>query len=219
MQAMVDPHAMLAAVAAGRYPAADGSVDVAKTPSPLGVEAVIEFTAHALILTALEPVAVLEQPIDAYGGVIAPSFLQWLAGPGGWIGTHDALTVARGRGGGTLPLRDDLDDHPRVQLARRRRTDVSVYADERGLVTLGRGVHDHLEIGVELAEGVAHGRGHGRGLIDAALGMVPDAEPVFAAVAPGNAASLRAFLSAGFTPIGAEVALRPNRQQGPEALG
>jgi len=30
-------------------------------------------------------------------------------------------------------------------------------------------------------------------------------EPLFAQVAPGNAASLRAFLAAGFVPIGAEV--------------
>jgi hypothetical protein len=48
-------------------------------------------------------------------------------------------------------------------------------------------------------------RGTGRGLIGDALRLVPAGEPVFAAVAPGNARSLRAFLAAGFTPLGSEV--------------
>jgi hypothetical protein len=32
---------------------------------------------------------------------------------------------------------------------------------------------------------------------------------VFAAVAPGNARSLRAFLSEGFVPVGSEVIVQP----------
>jgi RimJ/RimL family protein N-acetyltransferase len=182
---------------------------VAPTPSPLGIEAVIELTAYALILTRKDPAAVLARPIDAFGGVIAPSFLQWLAGPRGWIGTHDALMVAYGRGDDSLPLRHDMDDHPRVRLARLRRTDVAVYGDERGLVTLGRGVHGHVEIGVELAQDAQRNRGLGRDLIAAGLGRAPHSAPVFAAVAPGNAASLRAFLAAGFTPVGAEILIDP----------
>jgi RimJ/RimL family protein N-acetyltransferase len=35
--------------------------------------------------------------------------------------------------------------------------------------------------------------------------MVPAGELIWAQVAPGNAASLRAFLAAGFTAIGAET--------------
>lgn len=42
-------------------------------------------------------------------------------------------------------------------------------------------------------------------------GLVPAGEPVFAAVAPGNARSLRTFLATGFVPIGSEVILRPAR--------
>ncbi|RIQ11374.1 hypothetical protein DY240_28965 [Jiangella rhizosphaerae] len=44
-----------------------------------------------------------------------------------------------------------------------------------------------------------------------ALRLVPAGEPVFAAVTPGNARSLRAFLACGFTPVGSEVLLRPAR--------
>jgi RimJ/RimL family protein N-acetyltransferase len=42
-------------------------------------------------------------------------------------------------------------------------------------------------------------------------------EPVFAAVSPGNARSLRALLACGFTPIGSEVLLRPANR--PTAIG
>ena len=42
-------------------------------------------------------------------------------------------------------------------------------------------------------------------LAAAARGLVPAGEHLFAQVAPGNVASLRAFLAAGYRPIGAEV--------------
>jgi hypothetical protein len=48
----------------------------------------------------------------------------------------------------------------------------------------------------------------GRDLIDQALSMTPRGELLFAAVAPGNARSLRSFLSCGFVPIGSEVLIR-----------
>jgi hypothetical protein len=42
-------------------------------------------------------------------------------------------------------------------------------------------------------------------MADAARTFGPPAEPLFAQVTPGNAASLRAFLAAGYRPIGSEV--------------
>ena len=45
----------------------------------------------------------------------------------------------------------------------------------------------------------------------AGLATVPDDMCVFAQVAPGNAASVRAFLACGFTPIGSEILLGPGR--------
>ena len=41
----------------------------------------------------------------------------------------------------------------------------------------------------------------------AARHLVPPGTPVWAQVAPANAASVRAFLAAGFRPVGAEVLL------------
>jgi L-amino acid N-acyltransferase YncA len=48
----------------------------------------------------------------------------------------------------------------------------------------------------------------GRDLIEQALAIIPRGEQMFAAVAPGNARSLRSFLSCGFVPIGSEVLIR-----------
>jgi hypothetical protein len=67
----------------------------------------------------------------------------------------------------------------------------------------------HAYIATALPDG--HGRGWGRSLLTDALGLVPAGEPVFAAVSPGNARSLRAFLGVGFVPIGSEVIVRPHR--------
>jgi len=196
--------------AAGTFPPVDGQIEVVTVPPPLDVEAVVEFTGHALVATQLPETAVLAQGFDAFGGIVSPAALRWLAGPEGEIGCLDSVLVRRGTGGGELTVRTDLDDHPRVVAARRRRSDVVVYGDERGLITVGRGLADRWEVSVELLAAAA-GVGVGRALITGALGHVPDAEPVFASVAPGNAASLRAFLACGFTPIGAEVIFHPRR--------
>ena len=48
-------------------------------------------------------------------------------------------------------------------------------------------------------------RGLGRLLVAAARHLAPPGEQLFAQVAPGNAASLRAVAAAGFHPLGAEV--------------
>jgi L-amino acid N-acyltransferase YncA len=53
---------------------------------------------------------------------------------------------------------------------------------------------------------VRRNSGLGRRLAVAARHLVPD-RPVWAQIAPGNAASVRAFLAAGFRPVGAEALL------------
>ena len=90
--------------------------------------------------------------------------------------------------------------------AERHREDVSVYSDpdETAVVVLGSGLAGRREISLDVEE-AARGRGLGRRLVLAARTLVPEEEFVFAQVAPGNAASLRAFLAAGFTPIGSEM--------------
>jgi L-amino acid N-acyltransferase YncA len=52
------------------------------------------------------------------------------------------------------------------------------------------------------------GRGLGRALAAAARHLVPGGAPLWAQITPGNAASVRAFLAAGYQPVGAEVLFR-----------
>ncbi|MGW4382252.1 hypothetical protein [Kitasatospora sp. NPDC004531] len=196
--------------AQGVFPPVDGGVTVLPALSG-GLEASVAFTGHAVVATARPAGEVRAQRPDGFGESMAPAFLRHLAGPDGWIGCLDATLVARGTGGpARLGPLDDQDDHDRVRHARELRTDVGVYGDARGLVTLARGLAGRTELSVELHRPEeARGPGRGRALIGDALTLVPAGEPVFAAVSPGNARSLRAFLACGFTPIGSEVLLRP----------
>jgi hypothetical protein len=209
---VIEQHPLLThllSAADGRFPEVDGACTVLP-PLRSGLECSVAFTGHAVIATALPDGVVLARQPDGFGASLAPDFLRWLAGDHGWIGVNDAILVTRGYGGGGLPELTDATDHPRVQHATQLRRHVRVYGDQRGVVTLAEGLAGRREISIEaVPEG--QGRGWGRSLLRDALGMVPDGEPVFAAVTPGNARSLRAFLSVGFIPIGSEVILRPNR--------
>lgn len=196
----------------GRFPPKDGACRVLAPDRP-GEHAVVELTGHAIVITDRRPEDVLARGADGFGRASAPDLLRWLAGPDGWIGSHDAVLVARGVGGGGLRRRPDLERHPRVRRARLHRRDVAVYGDGDGLVTIGHGLVGRLEMSVELLDSAMHGAGLGARLIRAALGAVPAGEPVWAQVAPGNAASLRAFLRCGFVPIGAETLIQPQRNR------
>ncbi|MBT8202562.1 MAG: hypothetical protein HKN74_13655 [Acidimicrobiia bacterium] len=202
---------VLAAAARGEFPPVDGVIEVTGPPAGLDLEAVVEFTGHAIVATALPSEVVLSRQYDAFGGIVSADALRWLAGPSGEVGCLDVVLVTSGTGRSTLPLRGDLDEHPRVIAARRRRNDVIVYGDDTGLVTVGIGLGNRWEVSVELFDETARSGGAGRRLIGEAIGHVPDGEPVFASVAPGNAASLRSFLATGFEPIGAEVIIHPGR--------
>jgi hypothetical protein len=202
-------HLALVDAAEGRFPAVDGVVDIVG-PDEAGTHAVVEFTGHSFVLTDRDPAGVLARGADGFGGATQPDLLRWLAGPDGFIGSLDAVLVAVGRGGGQLPMRDDLDDHPRVRRARSHRADVRIHGDEFGFVTLGTGLVGRREVSVELLEAGRARSGEGRRLIGAAVGLMPPGELLWAQVAPGNAASLRAFLSCGYVPIGAEVLLHPS---------
>jgi hypothetical protein len=199
----------------GHFPPVDGGVTVLPALGG-GLECSVAFTGHAVVATDLPAAAVLARGPDGFGGSLAPDFLRWLAGPDGWIDAVDAILVGRGTGPGTgpggdrpvLPRRTDLEDHPRVVRARGVRTAVDVHGDDRGVVTVSRGLAGRCELSIEVAR---PGRGVGRALLADGLRLIPAGAPVFAAVAPGNARSLRMFLAAGFTPLGSEVLLRPAR--------
>jgi RimJ/RimL family protein N-acetyltransferase len=124
--------------------------------------------------------------------------------------SHDAVLVALSPESDSTGLVEaiDLSDHPRVQRALRYRRDVRAYAtaDGRGIVVLGRGITGRWEIAFEVDE-TARGAGFGRALAAAGVALLPAGTPVWAQVAPGNAASLRAVVAAGFRPVGSEILL------------
>jgi hypothetical protein len=196
--------------AAGRFPAADGAVDVLPADGD-GTRAVVAFTGHAYVLTDLVGGELKRWMPDGgggFGGALHPDVLRWLAGEDREIGSIDVVLVARGVGSApaTARLLDDvLAEHARVQRAMRHRRDVEVVVEPEGVVILGRGLVGRRELSVELFEPAAPSSGAGRRLIAAGLAAVPVGEWCWAQVAPGNARSLRAFLACGFTPIASEV--------------
>ena len=201
----VPPHPLagvLRDAAEGRFPSPDGTVTVLP---PFGeVHAIVGFSAHAFVLSDRDPAAVVTRGLDAFGGALHPSHQLWLAGERN-IGSIDVVLARRAAGDSFTGEPLEAGDHPRVERALRHRRDVRVFGDERGLVTVGRGLVDRWELSVELFDGIAHGRGAGRELITAGLSAVPAGEWVWAQVAPGNGASVRAFLAAGFQPVCSEV--------------
>jgi hypothetical protein len=203
----------LLAAARGSFPPVDGGVTVAPALDG-GFEAIVAFTGHVVIATSLSLAELLDAGADGYGGATSPDVQRAIAGPDGWIDTHDVTLVASGLGDdGSRPLlarRDDLMEHPRVAHARHIRSDVRVHGDDRGLVILARGLAGRTELSLELVP-ERLGAGEGAGLLTEVLRLVPAGSPVFAAVAPGNARSLRMFLRHGFTPVGSEIQIRPRR--------
>jgi GNAT superfamily N-acetyltransferase len=206
---------LIQSVAEGRHPAPDGGWHRVEPWRP-GVEAVLAFTGHAVLAVgddvSDERLAALG--VDGLGGANHPRVLLELAGPQGWIDSLDALLVGRAAAVSAYPPlvdRPDLADHPRAHWARAVRDDVRVLgpADtaEASIATLSRGLAGLTELSVEL-DPAARGRGRAIALIEAALAAAPDGL-VVAAVAPGNAASLRAFLAAGFVVVGSTQLLRP----------
>jgi hypothetical protein len=210
------PHPLLAildAAADGRFPPADGACET--LPPDGAFRAVVAFTGHAYVLADVDPAELSARGADGLGGASRPHLLQWVAGDDGRIGSLDVVLVATGSPGPTLPRRTDLDGHPRVRRAAGYRTDVRVHADDVGLLVLGRGLAGRQELSVELLDLTASSHGHGRRLIRAGLAEVAPGERCWAQVAPGNAASLRAFLACGFVPICSEVLIAPADPAGP----
>jgi len=202
------PHPLLGVLeraAAGVFPAVDGVVEVLPADHD-GGWAIVEFTGHAFVLTDRAADEALFADVDAFGGVTHPRFVVELAGQDAVIGSHDLVVVRRGGGSSAprLEASDVHDDHPRVERARHHRHDVRVLGDERGLVTIGTGLAGRVELSVEVVSG-RHGAGAGRALVLGALADIGSDTFVFAQVAAGNAASLRALLACGFRPIGSEI--------------
>jgi GNAT superfamily N-acetyltransferase len=201
--------ALLDGVAAGRYPPPDGGVTILPQPSPRDA-GVLAFTAHSVIVIDLDPAWVRGQlPPGDLAGPLQPPFLQAICAKSGrLVNSTDMVCVATPRSG-PLPvaLIPAMDlSHPRIVRALRYRDDVRAWQAPGGVVLLGRGLAGRWEVAVEVDPGY-RGRGLGRGLAAAARHLVPGGAPLWAQIAPGNAASVRAFLAAGYVPVGAEALL------------
>jgi GNAT superfamily N-acetyltransferase len=201
---------LLRDAATGNPPPADGVVEV--WPAPPGpVDAVLAFTAHHVVAGRVDPDLVAARLADGdLGAPMHPEFLAWL---GERLGSHpgslDVVLAAVGLGGAPpLALRAGVDPgrHPRVARALRYREELRAWTDRdgAGVVMLGRGLAGRREVAFEV-DPAARNRGLGRLLAAAARHLTPSGEPLFAQVAPGNAASLRVVGAAGFRPVGAEV--------------
>lgn len=204
------------AALAGRFPPADGRVERLPAWRP-ALEAVVSLTGHGFLCLGdgrAVPDEVAELAADGRGGLSDPRVVTALAGA--HVGRHDidsldVLLMAAGTSdaaaGHRLVARSERTGHPRIDFARRLRDDVRAYVpaqqtgDDDVLVILATGLAGLTEMSVEVAAS-RQGAGAATNAIRAALSEVPPGEPVVAMVAPGNAASLRAFLRAGFTPIG-----------------
>lgn len=201
--------AILRDAAAGRFPPANGEVTILPPPSPRD-SGVIGFTAHAVVFTDADPAWVRAQlPAEDLSRPLGPAFLSALSAH-----THraahtiDMLCAARARPGRPgIALRPEPDlAHPRIARAMRYRDDVRAWRTDGGVVLVGRGVAARWEVAIEVDPGY-RGQGLGRALAAAARHLVPDGMPVWAQIAPANAASVRAFLAAGFRAVGAEALL------------
>jgi GNAT superfamily N-acetyltransferase len=121
-------------------------------------------------------------------------------------GSLDVVLAARGLAGEPGLVEVDGADHPRVVRAHRYRSGVRVFEAGAGtaVVVVGYGLALRREVAVEV-DPAARSRGLGAATLLDARRLVPEDDALYAQVAPGNAASLRAFLRAGFEPIGCEA--------------
>jgi RimJ/RimL family protein N-acetyltransferase len=207
---MVHPLAILLDdVAHGRFPEPDGEVHVLP-PLPGGLDALIAFTG-TFALTGVVTQAEVDArvPRGEFTIPMSAEFVQWIAGRlPARPETQDIVfaAVSPGPDETTELIEVAESSHPRVERAARYRSDVRVYetADRRGVVVLGRGITRRWEIAYEV-DADARNAGVGRALATSALRLLPKGTPVWAQVAPGNTASVRAMIGAGFKPVGAEI--------------
>jgi GNAT superfamily N-acetyltransferase len=205
---------MLSAAAAGHFPPADGGVTILGQPSDREA-GVIAFTAHAVVFADVDRTWISANlPADDLSAPLSPPFLQLLSKEmGREPHSIDVLTCADPLPGPPPLELSEIElaipgqpSHPRIDRALNYRDDVRAWQAHGGVLMLGRGVAGRWELAIEV-DADNRSAGLGRQLASAARHLVSADAVLWAQIAPGNSASLRAFLHAGFRPIGAEALL------------
>jgi GNAT superfamily N-acetyltransferase len=222
---------LLNRAASGEFPPPDGGVEILAQPAARDA-GVISLTAFAVVFADTDPAWIsAELPADDLAAPLSATFLHALGQRlNRQAGSIDVLTCGTPlpgapppelmlveidpvrpvspSGGPVLPSGGPprTEAHARIIRALRYRDDVRAWQTTGGVITLGRGVAGRWETAIEVDPN-HRGAGLGGRLASAARHLVPDGAPVWAQIAPGNAASVRAFLRAGFRPVGAEVLL------------
>lgn len=203
---------LMRSIADGDMPTADRELTVVTPPDDRSV-GVLAFAGHNVVSVDIAGDWVRSWlPEHDLAAPTQPPFLTVLAAATGrLLDNLDLVLVApaTGRlGGAELTEMTEFVAPlpPRLVRALAQRISVRAWRCPGGLLTLGRGVAGRWEVSVEV-EPALRGFGLGRGLFTSARGLLPVGEQVWAQVAPGNAASVRAALAAGFRPVGAEVLL------------
>jgi hypothetical protein len=201
--------AILDAAADGRYPPADGGVTILPQPSSRDA-GVIAFTGHSVVFTdASHDWVAAQLPEDDVAAALSPKFLHALAARTSREAHQTDLLACGAAKPGPAPIElvpEPDPAHPRIARALRYRDEVCAWRATGGVVLLGRGPAGRWEVAIEI-DAAHRGRGLGRALAAAARHLVPGGAPLWAQIAPGNAASVHAFLAAGYRPVGAEALL------------
>lgn len=202
--------------ARGRFPEVDHRVRV--VPAAEGAAAaVVAFTGHHVIASPL-PASDVATAIRGRGVQLPtdPRFLAWLADAVGGSSSEDTIDVVLARPGiprdaqpAMVAATEETLADRRIAFAAETRRDLRIHrpADGSAVVVLGRGFTGRLEMSIELAPDVRGGELADE-LTEVALAEAGPGEAVFAQVAAGNSAALRAAIRDGFKPVGGEYLIR-----------
>lgn len=191
----------------GRFAAVENRLLVLPPP-PGPAMAIVGLPGQHIVASSAPHDWICDQlPEDDLMAPMSPRFIAQLSARIGRSDDGVDVLLAAPALPGTSQLTEvDPTNHPRVARALAHRDDVRTFTDASGAATviLGRGLGRRLEVAVEVAP---EARNHGLATraFHEARRLIDPADVLFAQTAPANATSIRALLTAGYMPIGAEV--------------
>jgi GNAT superfamily N-acetyltransferase len=206
---VTDLAGLFMAVERGEFPITDLGVTRLPAPNPASA-AVLGFTGHTVVAADVDNAWLNEHlPPGDPGHAFNPPFLGRLERHLGLrVNNIDIQMLAAPRSGPPELALEPINDqtHPRVRRALRYRDDVTVWVCAGGILSIGRGLGGRFEVAIEV-QPESRGKALGRAMAAAAAHLVPDDRAIWAEIGVGNAASVRAFLAAGYVPVGEEALL------------